>query len=42
MIIGRVIFVEAGLGHLIDEPAIDALIEMRWLDREQKNSQEGA
>ena len=38
VIIGRIVFVEAGLDHLIDKPAVDALVEMRRLHSEQKES----
>src|SRR5207244_11475539 len=39
VIIRRIVFVETGLDHLIDKPAVDALIEMRRLHAEQKESQ---
>ena len=40
VIIRRVVFIKAGLHHLIDKPAVDALVEMRWLDSEQEKAQE--
>jgi hypothetical protein len=42
MIIRRVVFVITGLDHLIDEPAVNSLVEMRRLNSEQENSQERA
>ena len=39
VIIGRIVFVEAVLDHLIDKPAVDALIEMRRFHPEQKKSE---
>ncbi len=42
VIIGRVVFVIAVLDHLIDEPAVDALVEVRRLDPEEKEAEEGS
>ena len=40
VIIGRVVTVKPVLHHLIDEPAVDALIEVRWLDTQEEEAQE--
>ncbi len=41
VIIRRVVPVEAVLGHLIDEPAVDSLVEVGRLHPEQEKAQEG-
>ena len=41
VIIRRVVPVKAVLDHLIDEPAVDPLVEMRRLHPEQEKAQEG-
>ena len=40
VIIGRVVTVKPVLHHLIDEPAVDALVEVRWLDTQEEEAQE--
>ena len=40
VIIGRIVMVKPVLHHLIDKPAIDALIEVRWLDAQEEEAQE--
>ena len=40
VVIGRVVPVKPILHHLIDKPAVDALIKMRRLDGEQEKAQE--
>src|SRR5262245_13570976 len=40
VIIGRVVTVKPVLHHLIDEPAVDALVEVRWLDAQEEEAQE--
>ena len=40
VIIGRVVTVKPVLHHLIDEPAVDALVEVRWLDTQKEEAQE--
>src|SRR4051794_16387585 len=42
VIIGRVVAIEPVLDHLIDEPAIDSLVEMGRLDPEQEKPEERA
>ena len=42
VIIGRIVFVETGLHHLIDEPAVDPFVEMRRLDPEQEQAKKRA
>ncbi len=42
VIIRRVVFVEPVFHHLIDKPAVDSFVEMRWLDAEQKKTQENS
>ena len=41
VIVRRVVAVETVLHHLIDEPAVDALVEMRRLDPEEEEPEKG-
>jgi hypothetical protein len=40
VVIGRIVSVKPIVQDLIHEPAIDAFIEVRWLDTQQKKTQE--
>ena len=40
VIIGRVVTVKSVFHHLIDEPAVDALVEVRWLDTQEEEAQQ--
>ena len=40
MVVRRIVPVKPRLHHLIDEPPVDALVEMRWLDAEEEKTQE--
>ena len=42
VIIRRIVSVEPVLDHLIDEPAVDPLVEMRRLHPEEEDAQNGA
>ncbi len=42
VIVGRVVSIEPVFHHLIDEPAVDALIEVRWLDPNRKKRRNAA
>src|SRR5690348_1210329 len=41
VIIRRIVAIEAVLDHLIDEPAVDPFVKMRWFYVEKKHSQHG-
>src|SRR3954447_11659220 len=38
VIMGRVVAIEAVLDHLVDEPAVDPLVEMRRFDGKEKEA----
>src|SRR5881227_4310809 len=40
VIIRRVVFIEPVFHHLVDKPAVDSFVEMRWLDAKEKKAQE--
>ncbi len=42
MIIGGIIFVVTILDQLIDKPAVDPFVKMRWLDAKPKKAQQNS
>ena len=41
VVVGRVIVIEAVLRHLVDEPAVDAFVEMGRFQPQEEEAQDG-